>query len=223
MSKVKVSDYFSHEDLVRITDAVAGAESKTSAEIVPYIVERSDDYEEALWRAGGLVSSLVLGTFGVLSAFTGVWLPFGLPTTVAIVLLSGAVTMLKVRWIPFLRRMFAGKELMTLRVAQRAREAFLSEEVFRTRERTGILLFISLLEHEVIVLADTGIARRVAGDRWNGVVDCVLRGVRSGAPADGVIDAVRTMAHLLEEHGLVHSIDDRNELPDRPRGQKDQP
>ena len=220
MSKVKVSDYFSPEDLVRITDAVAEAEGKTSAEIVPYIVERSDDYEEALWRAGGLVSSLVLGTFGVLSAFTGVWLPFGLPTVVAIVLLSGAITMLKVRWLPLLRRMFAGKELMTLRVTRMAKEAFLTEEVFRTKERTGILLFISLLEHEVVVLTDTGIATRVAGDRWNSVVDCVLRGVRSGAPADGVIDAVRTMARLLEEHGLVQSMNDRNELPDRPRGQQ---
>jgi len=220
MSKVKVSDYFSAEDLVRITDAVAEAEGKTSAEIVPYIVERSDDYEEALWRAGGLVSSLVLGAFGVLSAFTGVWLPFGLPTVVAIVLLSGAITMLKVRWIPFLRRLFAGKEQMKLRVTRMAKEAFLSEEVFRTKERTGILLFISLLEHEVVVLADTGIADRVAGDRWNSVVDCVLRGVRSGAPANGVIDAVRTMARLLEEHGLVQSINDRNELPDRPRGQQ---
>ena len=220
MSKVKVSDYFSAEDLVRITDAVAEAEGRTSAEIVPYIVERSDDYEEALWRAGGLVSSLLLGAFGVLSAFTSVWLPFGLPTVVAIVLLSGAITMLKVRWIPFLRRMFAGKEQMKLRVTRMAKEAFLSEEVFRTKERTGILLFISLLEHEVVVLGDTGIADRVAGDRWNSVVDCVLRGVRSGTPANGVIDAVRTMARLLEEHGLVQSINDRNELPDRPRGQQ---
>ena len=40
---------------------------------------------------------------------------------------------------------------------QRAENAFLEEEVFNTTQRTGIMIFISFFEHEVIVMADRGI------------------------------------------------------------------
>jgi putative membrane protein len=220
MTKRKISDYFIPEDLSRITSTVAEIESRTSAEIVPSIIERSDDYEEAFWRAGGLTTSMVLGLFGILTALTDVWLPFGLTGAIAIALLSVAVVMLKVRWIPALRRFFAGRELMTLRVTQMARETFLSEQVFNTRGRTGILLFVSLLEHKVVVLADTGIGARMRNDEWDAVVDYVVKGVRSGKPAEGVVEALREMANLLERHGFTRAQDDRNELSDRPREQR---
>jgi putative membrane protein len=219
MSKPGVSDFFSKEDLSRITDAVADAERGTSAEIVPCILDRSDDYEEALWRAGGLMSSVVLGGLGIVNALTGAWLPFGLAGVAAIVLLIGAGTMLAVMWIPSLRRICAGKELLTLRVMRKAKELFLDEQVFRTRQRTGILLLISLLEREVVVLADTGITSRVNSAEWKPVIDCVLNGLRSGKPTDGVVGALRMMSPLLERHGFVRPSDDGNELPDRLRGE----
>ena len=217
MTKLTVSDYFSSADLERIREAVTAAERDTSAEIVPFIVERSDDYEEAFWRAGMLVGSLALALFGFLSAGTGLWLPFNLIEVVLIVLLTVATAMLIVRSVPSLRRMLAGKELIEQRVTQRAKEAFLAEQIFATRQRTGILFFISLLEHRVLVLGDSGISTVFGDSGWAGVVERVVAGVRSGSPVDGVVDAIQLMALLLEERGFVKRPDDRNELPDRPR------
>ena len=50
--------HFSPEDLERIKAAVATAEGQTSGEIVPYYVERSDDYDESVWR-GGVAAGLI--------------------------------------------------------------------------------------------------------------------------------------------------------------------
>jgi len=216
MTMRTVSDYFSPTDLERIRETVTIAEQRTSAEIVPFIVERSDNYEEALWRGGMLAGSLVLASFGILSAGTGLWLPLNLIEVVLIVLLAGATAMLSVRSVPSLRRMLTGKELIEQRVAQKAKDAFLAEQIFATRERTGILLFISLLEHRVLVLGDSGISKVIGEADWGSVIEPVVTGLRSGSPVDGVVKSIQIAARLLEERGFVKKVDDRNELPDRP-------
>ncbi len=217
MSKLTVSDYFSLADLDRIREAVTQAERSTSAEIVPFIVERSDNYEEVFWRAGILAGSVALALLGALRVGAGLWLPVSLTGIVLIVLLLAAAAMLAVRSVPFLRRTLAGKELIEQRVMQKAKEAFLAEQIFATRERTGILLFISLLEHQVLVLGDSGISARFTHADWSIVIDRVVKGLRSEQAVDGVVEAIQRMARLLEERGFVKRMDDRNELPDRPR------
>jgi putative membrane protein len=211
-----VSDYFTPADLDRIREAVRVVELKTSAEIVPFIIEKSDDYEEALWR-GMLAGSLALTFFVFLNVMTAPWLPFNMIVVVLMVLVAGGTAMLTVRNVPSLRRLVAGKELIELRVAQRAKEAFLAEEIFATRDRTGILLFISLLEHRVVVLGDSGINKVLHESDWASVVEAVTAGLRSGRPVNGVVEALQQMARLLEERGFARRSDDVNELPDPPR------
>ncbi len=112
------------------------------------------------------------------------------------------------------RRLLAGRATILRRVAARAAEAFVAEEVFNTRERTGILIFLSVMERRVVVLGDAGIHGRIAGTEWDDLIGIVVEGIRSGRPADGLIRAIGESAALLLRHGFTIAPDDRNELGD---------
>jgi len=212
-----ISKFFSPEDLARIVDAVRKAEARTAGEIVPYVVEASDDYEESVWRAGGLTSALCLGLFVSTRNFTDVWFPLRFDEAALITLGASVIAMILVWGVRPLRQFFAGKEVMNRRVEQRAAEAFLAEEVFKTRERTGILIFVSLFEHEVMVIGDSGINTKVQRSDWEDVTRSVLEGMNSGRPADGLIEAIRKSGELLEKHGVTRRVDDQDELQNRLR------
>ena len=209
-----LSRFFSPADLGRIAGAVREAERRTSGEIVPYVVGRSDGYEEAVWRGGLGFGLLCVAAFEAVLHFTTAWLPVDFGTMVLATCLSAGGGMLLVRTVPGLRRFFAGEALMSRRVSQRAGEAFLAEEVFHTRDRTGILIFVSLFEHKVLVVGDSGINAKVQPQEWEDVVGRVVSGIRAGRPADGLVDAIRQGGALLERMGVEVRPDDTDELPD---------
>jgi|WetSurMetagenome_2_1015567.scaffolds.fasta_scaffold11310_3 putative membrane protein len=209
-----VSRLFSDQDLARIKQAVEAAETKTSGEIVPYVVEQSDDYERVVWRGASAAGGLAILIFLAIHAFTVVWLPFALPIVLAVIMAAFGAGMVLVHFVPAVKRLLAGRTLLQKRVSQRAAEAFIAEEVFDTRERTGILLFVSVLERHVLVVGDSGINARVKQEEWDDVVQSVVRGIRSGSPAAGIVEAVGKCGVLLEHHGVVRRADDKDELRD---------
>jgi putative membrane protein len=209
-----VSSLFSAADREHIAAAVREAESKTSGEIVPYVVGQSDSYEEAEWRCGALLGAATLAAFSIVYTYTSVWLPLNVAELVIAGLLMGGLGVILPKFVPPLKRVFAGNSLMERRVAQRAAEAFVGEEVFKTRDRTGILIFLSILEHKVLVLGDSGINVKVKPDEWHDVVRRIVAGIRSGKPAEGLIDGINQCGTLLQKHGVAIRQDDADELPD---------
>ncbi|MBM2841327.1 MAG: hypothetical protein HW412_1855 [Bacteroidetes bacterium] len=211
------SKFFSESDREKISLAVKEVERETSGEIVPYIVDRSDWYEVAEWRAGVICGMIPLATFGALRSFTAAWLPFGV-FEISLVTMSAVILgALAAHFIPAVERLFAGADLMERRVRQRAGEAFLSEEVFATRDRTGVLIFLSLLEHRVVVLGDSGINSKVARAEWDGIVTLVVDAIKARKPADGLIAAIRRCGALLGQEGVARRKDDTDELSDNLR------
>ncbi|MCR9143542.1 MAG: hypothetical protein NXI24_14935 [bacterium] len=205
---------FSPEDLERIKAAVAGAEGQTSGEIVPYYVESSDEYEESVWRGGVLASTTALLVFYALRTFTPIWLPFDLTETLFIILLAAGLGSALTYWLPPLRRLLAGRALLNRRTAARALEAFLSEEVFQTRDRTGILIFLSMFEHRVHIIGDSGINARVKPGEWEDIVEIIISGIKSGRPGEGLVLAIERCGDLLNRKEVERRQDDENELAD---------
>jgi putative membrane protein len=127
-------------------------------------------------------------------------------------LIGGALGYLVAAFVPPLRRFLAGEEVLEVRTRRRAAVAFLEQEVFRTRDRTGILLFLSLFEHRVVLLADSGIHAKVEEERWEAITRRVAEGIRSGRPGPALVEAIRECGELLERHGVERRADDRDEL-----------
>jgi putative membrane protein len=212
-----VGRLFTEADRAAIADAARRAEGATSGEIVPYIVGACDSYPLVAWKAAvlGAITGLVGGVaIHVLGGFWGgsVWLWVVLPALVGALIGPSAARMSHP-----LRRWLIGGWLLELRARQRAEAAFLDEEVFATRERTGILILVALFEHQVVVLGDAGINRAVPDGAWEGVVSRVVSGIRDGRPTEALIAAIGDCGRLLEEHRLKIRPDDVDELDNRPR------
>ncbi len=207
-------------DQDRIRDAVGRAEERTAGEIVPVVVPRSDDYEVAVWRGVGAATLVVLtGVLLTLQFYDGWglgWLfaPWGVALSV---LVAGTVGGVLARYVYPLQRLLVGSDRLDEIVHRRAMQAFVEEEVFDTRDRTGILLFVSLREHRIEVLGDAGINRQVEPDDWANVVARIQRGIQNNNLTEGLVEAVETCGGLLERKGVDIRPDDENELTDSVR------
>jgi putative membrane protein len=213
----RLEKLFSEQDRERIKNVVDEAEGKTSGEIVPYVVQESDPYAEALWRGGTFLGVIVLASLAFFHEALGM-LPFLGVAWILILGFAGFVAGVGlVKYVPAIKRQFAGEAVMERRVSTRAAVAFIDEEVFNTRDRTGILIFVSMTEHKVLVMGDSGINARVGENAWEEVAQKIVRGIREGRAAEGLIEAVEQCGHLLEQRGVAIRPDDRNELPDHLR------
>jgi putative membrane protein len=212
--------FFSQADLDAIQAAVREAEGRTSGEIVPYVVERSDEYPTTAWKGAALGALLGPMVALAIHRWTDVW---GWPLGLWIALpapLGGAIGYL-LALIDSVRRWMAGEHTLDARARRRAAVAFLDQEVFRTRDRTGILLFVSLFERRVVLLADSGIHQKVEEGAWEAITSKLAQGIRGGRPAPALIEAVRGCGELLERHGVERRAEDTDELSNELRRERE--
>jgi len=213
---MRARDLFTEAERARIAEAVRAAEEHSRGEIVTAVTDASDDYTGAVWRGaafGALVGPLILV---LIDWATGVW-SNPAPWLMLLAAAGGcAGGLLAVRSSAVLLRWLAPEEELDLRVARAARSAFLEHEVFNTRDRSGVLLFLSLLERRVVVLGDSGIDAVVAPEEWSEIVAGIVAGIRAGRPAEAVVEAVERCGTLLQRTGLERRVDDRDELDNAP-------
>jgi putative membrane protein len=211
-----VERLFSEADRRCVDEAVRAAESGTSGEVVVVIIEASEGYAEVSWRSAFALASLVILADLGYRHYATFWLSWNADAVWLAVLVAGSLGFLAAYWPP-LRRVLAGRERMARAVRQAAESAFARERVFETRDRTGILIFLSLLERQVIVLPDAGIAAKAPEAAWAGVVHEVVLGMKAGRPAEALVAAVKTCGSILLAAGFAARPDDTNEIPDGAR------
>jgi len=83
----------------------------------------------------------------------------------------------------------------------------------KTRDKTGILIFILLKEREFYILADSAINDKVATNTWELVKDKMEASFREKKFREGIINAVDEVGAILSEH-FPRKSDDTNELSD---------
>lgn len=211
---------FTEADQARVAKAVSDAEELTSGEIVPYVVRQSGRYEAAVWRGAAVWSVLVLLVTMLVHQFYDGWglgWLFSGWGVAATVVTAGSLGALITAFVPPVKRLMAGPNTLAERVHLRSMRAFVEEEVFLTRDRTGILLFVSLLEHRIEVLGDEGINAKVSADDWVHVVERIQAGISKNDLADGLIGAIGLCGELLERKGVEIRKDDEDELSNRVR------
>lgn len=214
----------SEADNKRISDAVARAESKTSGEIVTAIIRESSDYaihELIAALFGGFIFYTVsLIFYGNIASFLErTFWSYG-ETWPAVFI--GITTILFIGLLYLLAniegvdRLIVPAKTISRKVHRRAMLFFGEAGLFDTKDRTGILIFISLREKRVELIADKGINDKVAKDTWNDVVDNLVSDIKEGKMVGGLVQAVETCGDRLIEHFPIEP-DDENELSNEVR------
>src|SRR5262245_17616283 len=206
---------FTDEERNRIKQTVQQAERGTKGEIVPMVVPASALYREAGYRTGLILALIMLGLLLTLELY---WLPWGWHAGNAGWLLLAVVAAYGIgQWlgtVPYIVRLVTSRERMAYKVKHRAEQAFYQHGLHNTKERTGILIFVSLLERRVQVLADKGINDRVPAGTWDSLVNGILDGIRSGNATDAICEAITKCGALLSQVSPAGSGDNPDELPD---------
>lgn len=212
--------FFTQEEQSRIEAAVKEAESKISGEIVPVFVWQSDTYPEARLKA--FISGFILTACIILliDEWMG-WAQFFLLQDALYFLgssvLGGFIGALLVQFIPAVKRFFVSPHRMDYCVDALARQTFLEYEVFNTRQRTGILLFVSLFEHEVEILGDSGINQKISSDEWAQIAHAMINQLKKGNRCEAFLNGIQHSRDLLLKYGFKKTPDNINEIPDHLR------
>ena len=182
---------------LRLEAAVLEAERNTAGEIVVVVARACDEYGSAGWRLGVSLAALVFAGLLAFAPPLAGW--YYLAAQAAALAAAHAVAR-----IDAVRRLLLAQPLVLARVAERARHAFAANGLAGTQHRTGILLFVALLERRVVVLADEGIDRALdPNESWQQVVDLAVGGLRRGSAADavnGLEAAIRRCGEILAHH-----------------------
>jgi putative membrane protein len=212
--KSLASRFLSAAERERVTRCVREVEKSTSGEIVPLVRSTSYHYPAATLFGALVVSVLIAAAATAADAVFKPWGSLSLvdlwvfPAVFAVCFLA-AYQLLRV--LPALKRLFISQAEMTEEVGEAALTAFFRHRLAETRDRTGILLFVSVYERRAMVLADKGINLKVAPETWQQVVDLVLQGIREGRPAEGLCEAVTRCGQLVSAQFPVRA-GDKDEL-----------
>ena len=203
----RASKSFSDEQRKQIDRAVAEAEAKTSAEILPVVATASGRYDRpedivGLWLA---MIAVIAGWLLLPPAEneSGNW-----GAVVACVV--GATLASRIGW---LRLLFTPKCQMRDEVMARASSVFFDSRVHHTAGATGLLVYVSLYERMAAVLGDRSVVDKLGQhtlDELCAVLTCELRDAH---PAEAVCRTIAAAGEKLASV-LPRAEDDVNELPD---------
>jgi len=102
--------------------------------------------------------------------------------------------------IPAARMWIIPKSVKHQRAARFAREQFFLQNLHQTRDRTGVLVFVSVAEHYVEIIVDSGIADVVDNQIWQQSVTDFIDHVHRGQIAEGFDSTIEHCRKILWEH-----------------------
>ena len=215
------SRLFNDEQKQRINRAVAEAESKTSAEIVPVVATASGRYDRpedivGLWLAvAALVVAWLLlpeaaGESGSWSGLPAWSRPACLAAAVVLAFIIGATLASQVDW---LRRLFTPRKQMREEVESSARQGFFDSRIHRTAGATGLLVYISMYERMATIVGDQAVVDGLGRPALDELCRQLTGRLRSAGPTEALCETIRTAGDRLATV-LPRAEDDVNELPD---------
>ena len=216
----------SEADHAKVSAAVRAAEATTDGEIVSVVTARSDSYHDVALHWAVLV---LIGTLAIFAAwppllyywfelFFGGWRPEPavrdlLTLVMVLAVLKFTIVLLILRYMP-LRLALTPRATKARRARRHAIEIFKAAAERRTEGRTGILIYLSMGEHEAEIVADEAITKVTTDDTWGEAMDALLTEVKAGRIAEGIVAAVDVIGAVLAEH-FPKSTGNPNEIPDK--------
>jgi putative membrane protein len=218
----------SEAELDRIAAAVADAEARTSGEILCVVTHEVSEYRETpmAWAAAAalilppvaLAAGLRLDRLadqfsGWTAAHGGVATG---PFLSAYALFQAAlfVVVLAVVSVPSVRSRLTPRGLKQRRVRKAALQHFAGARPLLAAGKTAVLIFASLGDRQMEIVADDAIHAKVDQSVWDEAIRQALAAIRTDGPAAGMAKAIELCGAAL----AAHFPDDGqpNAFPDRP-------
>jgi putative membrane protein len=197
---------------VRLEEQISTLERETSVEFVPVFLESSSDY------TGTRCFTAALAAVAALAALRGFELNLNQWLESLVLFAVGLPFFFLIHRVPGFARCIPGP-FKRKAVETAAREIFIEEEVFATRERSGVLILVSLFEHAVYVLADKGVQAKAAPEAWAQLGTLLADDFDHKQPGASFFQALSALTEKLKGD-FPPSPENPNELSDHLRRPK---
>lgn len=210
------------QDFETIKTAVAKAEEKTTGEIALAVAPESAHYSFWELLAANCFAAVVLVVLlpfadKIRELYTHLywqnepgWI---LPLFYIVSCFAAVVIAFYLANIPFLDRIVIPKAVRISCVTHRAFRYFTESGVYDTKEHSGILIFVSYMERQVRIVADSGIAKHISQDLWDLIADELAENLKNGQTTEAFTNAIAKCGELLAEKFPPHE-ENPNEYPD---------
>lgn len=203
--------FISKMDRDKIEACVREVESRTRGEIVVMVVPRSYGYPMAdLLGATALSLPVAIALTPEMGGLF--WAgPWNLWIFLALLIPLFLVFHQTVKRVHRLKRWFISGKEMEDEVREAAQIQFFRKGLYRTREETGVLIYISVFERRVWVLGDRGINAVIPEGHWKDVVAMIIQAIKDRRPGEGICHAIGDVSRILQEKFPIRH-NDQNEL-----------
>ena len=192
-----------------LTNCVKKIEATTDAELVVVVRARSGSYRHADYLFGALVAFASL-LFLLFSPFD--FHQYWVAVDVALLFVIGAVIASRSN---SLRRLLTTTRFRGAAVRTGAAAMFYEAGIANTNTEMGVLIYLSVLERRLELIADRGILKGVNALEWNQLLFELHEAGRK-ADAQTLQTGLENLGTLLAKH-LPATGENPNELPDAPR------
>jgi len=185
--------------------AITAIEGTSAVEVVIAVRRRSAGYRHANVVVGGLaaMAGLAVMLFGEhVFALTSILIdPFVLGG------IAGAI----VELLPGVKRRLSPAAMRHRAIMRAARATFVERGVHNTRDRSGMLIYLSWLEREAVIVADSGLGHKLSSEAHAQAERALTAAMAGGGAA--VARELERLAPALAG-AMPRRADDINELPD---------
>ena len=211
------------QDRTNVAARAGELEARTGTQVVAAVVAKSDSYPEAPWKAFTL-GAVTAGLACVIWQLTGHgWSAEASETGHVLVILGGgALLALSTILNAPLARLFVDRVRRDVEATQYAQALFFRRGLDRTRRRVGILLFVSLFERKVVIVADAGFDGHIDAHDWEALTGRITLLLRHTTVAIALRAGLDAMEAMLLERGFAGS-GTSDELPDVLLEEEDSP
>ncbi|MCO1333907.1 TPM domain-containing protein [Microbulbifer sp. OS29] len=185
----------------QVAEAIKEVESHTDAEVIAVVAREADNYLyiSTLWAA---FITLLLSP---LIDFLPFWLNLQQVITLQWVLFIALAVIF--RWRPITMHLVP-KKIKFWRASNLARRHFLEQDLHSTKDRLGLLIFVSESEHYVEILADRGISKLITNDNWQRVIESFVREIKRGKSGEALLSCIEQCGDLLQQAIPTSTIKD---------------
>ncbi|HUN45510.1 MAG TPA: hypothetical protein VMU85_03270 [Stellaceae bacterium] len=183
------------EENARIEAAVLAVESRTGADLSVLVTPVSDRYGlfPMVWAAAGALLAALAAAFLWPDLSIGAAIEIQVPVFVALTLIFD--------WLS-IRLLLVPAHLKQHHARALAHRAFAAHLSGGAPGQSHVLLFVSLGERYVEILADHATHQRVAEGTWDAIVAEFVGKMRAGKGVDGILAAVASCGAALEKSSL---------------------
>jgi putative membrane protein len=199
--------FLTDEDRQKIASAIAETERTTSGEVVAVVAQAASDYRYVTLLGPALTALLLPTILLTIEPAMSAW-------TLYLAQAATFIVLALLAHLPPVRMALVPGTMKRRRASRLAREQFFEQRLHLTQGRTGVLIFVSIAEHYVEIIADQGINALVQPGTWDQAVADFVERVRAGRIAEGFLAVVEAVGTRLAEH-FPRAADDRDELPNR--------